>query len=889
MANEVIINTIVNKNLIIVQYVDDTIDYENWRQSYEWAEEYPIICKTRVSTNFGQTWRELPLDHNGRKVKDYMPGYALNEYIFGLNNHNKLGKYGAQIEFVIRRGDGSRFYTYTPIYYRVVQGYGDPVISSTPCVTTLAWLVHNERGELISGADWQPLKSFIQPNSISEFTDLSSIGVEFAVYDSRDPLGSISSGVNFSDGSLSAEAGQYLANPFLALPFLPHLCSHTALNPESTKLLNQTDTVDYVHDGKRYTIIKKYYTTLFKRGNIYESKRERGDAVSGVSYDEFRISTDFYSVILPFIYVYDHSKIGTNDHTLKWIDVFNLETKCATAKNSIRGSKRYEKFIRSFISEDPNFSDSILGPSNTVFNYNAVGTDLDDTNYVNLERSAAPSCIVWDSAPHGALLKVTDKSTSKEMVGLIYGNKRLVCTGDPTNKSNWINGVVVPGHEHPTIKEAFYFKKVYPGRLEDLSNEPDSDFVTVQAYNGGGDTIDVNYYYTYFDVFGYRHPTLYVDVAGDRVPAIPFINASGDIEYRFCCFIKDTISGNITIGFKSTPLNVGYKALMDSDFFVTDTQKLPVAVDHITGAMFDTSQFVIRGDVGAYLDPYESESNTRPTSIGNGVYNQPYDPADYSLVATECVGFNLVETMRHNVNGFEKRVLVETESSTCGYTSGGAQIPKAINLVISKDIVHKFGTYLGYDTWVYGVGAILIRLDAVMSGDGRLIIRSKTSNFYSPSMPLYDKLGFVVASGNLEITFIKPEYYGLNQDNATHSIAINGTTVIPMDKNYVASTENVYIATAPATAYEGINCRNGINDLDYFKILSLTATKYGGNFIFGSNDTDQYPGLAEYLASKGHKLVLQVGDTIIEPVSGTTTHFTMNSVNSAEFVNVLKI
>ncbi len=140
MSNEKIINTIVNKNLIVVQYVDDTTPSEGHPSFDDFANSNPILCKTRVSVNFGKTWKELELTSNGKKVKDYQPAYAVDEYIFGIRPFNRLGNYGATIDFVVRRGDGSRFFLYTPIYYRVVTGYGQAVIMSTPAVTVLGWL-----------------------------------------------------------------------------------------------------------------------------------------------------------------------------------------------------------------------------------------------------------------------------------------------------------------------------------------------------------------------------------------------------------------------------------------------------------------------------------------------------------------------------------------------------------------------------------------------------------------------------------------------------------------------------------------------------------------------------------------------------------------------------
>lgn len=877
MSNETIINTIVNKNLIVVQYIDDTTPDVSDPLSDNFADSDPILCKTRVSINFGKTWKELVLTSNGKKVKHYQPSYAVDEYILGIQSFNRLGDHGATIDFVVRRGDGSRFFLYTPIYYRLVTGYGQAVIMSTPSVTVLGWLVHNERGELVSDTASTPLKSFQRPNSYADYGDIANVvGKDFVYYGEN----SSDTGINFTTGQIINANNRYISSAFIALPYIPHLCSNAAINPEATKLINQTDTVDYVLNGKRYTIVKKYYTTYFKRGNIYNGYLHK-DTPDLINY----AGIDYYALVMPFIFVYDHSKIGLNDYSLEWVDVFNLEENCSSCKNSIRGSKKYEYFVRSLISNDPRFNDVTLGPSNTFLNYSANG----GSNYWG-GFSKYESNIYLDNAAHGGLIKINDKSTNNDVVGLIFGDNRIVCDKDPTIKDNWKKCAVMPGHEHPTVKEAFFYKKLYPGRVDDLSNDENVDIFITEDESGN----PVNNYYTYFNVYAYRHPTLFVDVASDRVLAIPFENSSGDVSYRFCCLIKDTSTDRWTIGFKSESMAVGYKALTGQEYsdetFDHSLPSSPVAVSHITGAMFSTSSFIVKASVPPYIDPFLSVPNTVQNSIGQHISEEPFDWDDYTEESEECSGFDLIVTLVHNTTGLKLRRIIETESETCGYTDAGSQMPKKIELTLIKDIVYKFSNVATNKNTYIPFGAIKVQLDAVLDGAGKLIIRSKEDLFYSVSKPIYDKLGFKVVGGYLKITFPNPQYFGLNNSNATHTIAINGTTVINTDKDYVEPyNTSSLLAYGEAVKYEGILAGSVELSPNNFKTLNLTASYYGTDIIFEMVDTDQYSSLSDLLSFTNSKLVMKKNNTVFEPVSGTNNRFTKSSLDSADTLYAVKI
>lgn len=786
-GQEVVLNVIVNKNIVIVQF--QTGNEGNYHS------DVPIVtCRTKFSINFGKDWKEITLSSDGLSQEDFhkfpddTDGY--------INNSNIVGGNGCLIDFIVRRGDGTRFYMYTPIYYRPVQHNGNGIFVSYPNLMVMGYLVNDETGKAINTTARNPLREFPTLKSREDKENMESM---FTFYDC---------GANPQTGKFTPSLNHNVVydSTFIAYPYNPIFHSNTSSSTDDLKLVNRVDTVDYTHNGNRYTIVKRLATVYIRRGNLtaywdYDLEIPTPAMIS-----------DHYILVLPFIYVYDHKSFSRGETNLVWIDFLNLTEKLASLRGSLRPSAETARFVKSLFTDDLDFQTE-TGNANTYYS----GTDTVGLPGALVQNETN---LVLERMPYGELLKITDKVTKKEILGFLFGNRRYVCVGDPTVTANWVQGETKTEHLHPTKKEAFTYKLAYAEGYSDLSNDPKAKLVTYERKYDYEDEIPSNesvdneeiytdlVFYRKFNVFGSTNPPLRIDVAGDRVVAIPDMS-SGDLLYKFACFIKDPVNNNYTIGFKSESMRGGYSALVDNAYSLSNPQPYPVRVSSISGALYDTSTFIMTGVVNNFSDPFTvSPNSVIPTTVIVDGDSGPVDLDTYTLIATECIGFDLISTYRHPTNNSIRRVVTQNQSAGCGYTNDGNQMPIMITLGIIKDIPMAW-TKNGSP---YGVGhrGNVFNINCVLTGDGRLILRPRLSDIVSPSNPNDVTMGFDIAQSTqkLTIAFTDPSVVGLNNSRATHDIFIGQDTTITLDKNYTLTSNGGTAAYAAAKTYNELSVGN---------------------------------------------------------------------------------
>lgn len=726
----VILNTIINKNVILVQYSNP--NNEQGLGSLNTSSEDPVItCNTRISIDFGKTWNEIPLSSNSPTWGNY-PG--------GLGDADRLGTNGSLAAFIIRHSSGAKILIYTPVY----KLFNNDMMNSTQVfrsipVSMCGWLVHDQNGTLLNKTDANNPKHLV-PEINAPININGSNMDEYSEFD-YNPLDYLSAYQDFN-GRLNPHTGEISpfvdrpsaqhAHPahnwrFSSLPYEGMLWAYEGESHKETNLVNKVDTIDYSHKGKRYTVVKMFRNVFIRKGNIFQNYYDMYQQTHGF---------DHYLITLPFIYVYDHSKMASQDYFLEWVDVLNLNNRLVSLENSARGNARARAFIKTLISDDPKFQNE-TGPDN-CFTEQGQYNDMVNTS------------IYFLKTPHGELLKVHDKSAKLDLAGFMFGNRRYVCKDNPLSRENWIPGGVSPKHYYPAVKRAFAFDYLSPQGMLNIDEDPNAKFSYIH---------DLPYkeYSTPFS----KNASIHYEVASDKVVAIAnTTNITGELVYNHVCFIKDSNRGMYSIGFLPNNTKLGYKSITGLN--LSGGGQYPVEVTAAKGLLYNTEDFIIEESIPNYIEPYDTVVEL-PVQTSTPV---PYyiDMSAYSVVGVFCINFHLVGILKHNDTGDEIQVVIEYDSSECG-RSGNTQEPV-------------FTTAYLYTETEFAANGIVNEssspsIQVLFTGSNEVIFRG-------PFYGLGDD--WVTQDNNITVKIRNPNQYGFNATNSTFTISLTGDTVIAMDE-----------------------------------------------------------------------------------------------------------
>lgn len=753
-----ILNVLVNKNIIVVQYqlVGDEDPYNT---------EGLITARTRYSLNFGETWNDITLQTGNHTWSNISEGYIEK---FGSNN--------CLAEFMVRNSTGGKFLLFTPIYCLSTMVNDYSTLNPRRETKVLGWLVHNHLGQLVNGNNLNIMPEQ-QPVEFNDFTEQLDIGyspstLKITDYKGRDTT---------------------LGKPFFGYPIATMSDSHYAGSYDAQRVVNRIDSVDYTSNGKRYTIIKRYHNVYIRRGDIVEAQNSE------------RITLGYYVLTLPFIYVFDHTDFNTGSPKLSWVDVLGLSTNLAKLKDYLRPTRYIDAFVKSLISEDREFHNDLQyarGFAKVSGGFTPEGV-------------AVHLSLVFENTAHGELMKVHDREDNKDLLGLIFGNRRYVCTGNPLASANWVLGQVKNHHRHPTEKRAMYYRRLLPIASLDTRHIPGRLYA-------GGPYGDYGVYYKKYNTFVLTHQNLRLDIASDRVVAFPDRNYSddADIRYRFAYFIKDKSTGRYSIGIRSKGIDAGVKALTGNQR--NGGEHYPLVVNRAIGIGFNTESFIANEPLDVYSNPLlppdtalvpessiECSFNVF-TMNANGV-DDVYDPAEHTE-STYCVGMHLAIRATHSATGMTYDLLSDSnennpKSESCGYVQGGAQPSLAFKLRLMKDLNVKISNSRKY----------YVLLDCVLTGDNRLIVRPKVTDF--------EGWDFKITNNTVTVTFLKPQEFGLTTSSATHTLNIGAENIIQLSSNYQESSNPTdwRAAMCEANTYETLGSVGGSYPYDF------TAVRNGAN------------------------------------------------------------
>lgn len=758
-----ILNVLVNKNIIVVQYqlVGDVGPYDT---------DFLITARTRYSLNFGETWTDIVLQTGSYTWSTAYTGFQ-----------EKYGDNNCLAEFMIRNSTGGKFLLYTPIY--VMTALIDDNSTLTPRRETrvVGWLVHDHTGRLVNEASLTNVMPEHQPLS-----DTGLYGDNQLDY-SKSTLKILSyTGNNPSIGA-----------PFFGYPLASMSDSHYAASYNAQRVVNKVDTVDYTSNGKRYTIVKRYYNVYIKRGDILE-----GEQVG--STPNTRINVGYYVLTLPFIYVFDHADFTASNPKLAWVDVLDLTNNLARLKDYLRPTRYIDAFVKSLISEDAEFHEDVIyarGFAKVLDGIRPEGLSL----YISF---------LFENSAHGELMKVHDKEDNKDLLGLIFGNRRYVCTGNPLTPANWILGQVKNHHRHPTEKRAFYYRRLLPLTTLDTRHVPERLFA-------GGPFGDYGVYYKKYNTFALTHQNMRIDTASDRIVAFPDRNYSddGDVRYRFAYFIKDKATGRYSIGIRSKGVETGVKGLTGNQR--NGGEHYPLVVNRALGIAFNSSSFIANEPLAVYTNPLLPANNaSAPESsvdcqfsaymLDVRDFRDEYDPAEYTE-STYCRGTQLCVTMTHNASGLTFNLLdgageVYPKDESCGFVSGANQPTLAFKLRLMKNLNAAISNSRKY----------YVLIDAVFTGENKLILRPRAVDL--------NGWDFKVTNDTITVTFLKPQEFGLTTNTATHTLTLGAENVIQMSSTYQESSNPTdwRAATCEANTYETLGSTGGTYAYDFTGVRNGT-------------------------------------------------------------------
>lgn len=622
-----VLNTIVNKNVIVVQYTTNALQ----KNMGFLASDSVINSKIRLSTDFGASWREITLQTNN----DTWLKYGIDPVGLESTGHEMFGSDGALVSFIVRHSSGGRILMYTPIIK--VFKTADDEFFPVRRTQIMGWLVHDEKGNKLNDGTPFPVPE-IRPGSPDNHQQVMN--------------SNLWNSVNLTTGVISPSgANADIAQPYTTYHMDPMLGGE--LNEANTGqgLANRVNTVDYTHGGKRYTIVQLYKNVVVKKGNVYSYEQTPGQPFIGF---------DYYAFTLPFLFVFDHDGFRNADKSLTWLDVFNLEGRLISMTNSVRGNKRAKAYIKSLLTDDANFNNT---------------TGNDKVHFKCISRILpVDTTIHFTPTPRGELMKVHDAEDGKDLLGFVYGNHRFVCTDDPTERVNWIIGEVPQNQQYPRSTYAFAFDRFNDKGL--LMMREDIEVKYAEAHE---------LYYREYSVPMSKHATLRFDVAADRVFAVadPARNGLNDLRYKFMAFAKDEDSGRYTIDFLPESIDVGVQALTQSNY--QGESNYPVEVSFAHGILYSTKDFIVKRPILAYVDPLDPGVE-EPVEASQVIEEKEIDLDDWTLVSSYCRYIDRIGIYEHNTTGEQREWIEVLYDTSCGFDGAGPQPSKGTTMLLYPDL-----------------------------------------------------------------------------------------------------------------------------------------------------------------------------------------------------------
>lgn len=554
----VIVNTIVENNIIIVQYKRGSgilpIDNSNLSNMTPTPVYGPVInCNTKMSFDHGKTWKEITLDIEGETYEKY--GIMSNE----LYSHN-----GSTIGFIVRHKSGGRVLMFTPIY-RVCPRYMDEMhLVSHPLVIIAGWLVHDETGRRHNKHLLHPMKEFdnsLDTSFLSQFSDKIYI----------DPITA-----KITPSTLDYQTS-LLSVPFVAYPYEGHLESDKSTSSESTRVVNTIDTVVHEYKGKTYTIVKRYFNVFFRKGNIFSKyDPSQPDKVPT------KFAVDYYAITIPFLYVFDHKDFNNDTKSLVWIDVLGLVKNTKSLVGSARGSKKTQSFIQSLISDDPHFL-KLMENNNAYYRF---ATDA---------SVALSTSLVFTKTPCSVIFTYRDKSNDRSLTGFIHCSRQLVCYSEPIELVGWLT----PTPSNP-LPVASFLTSLSLNLLTETSIH------TLEHTSPTYYSTDLDIHYTTIQTYYSKRGVITFSKDNDRLVLLPSIE-NNEIVYKPVYFTIDNTTRRVGLTLGDSVSSIGYRGITDI-IYDGDIGGYPVEIKTPIGLIYSSDNFLIEGTVNyteSVIDNYE--------------------------------------------------------------------------------------------------------------------------------------------------------------------------------------------------------------------------------------------------------------------------------------------
>ena len=537
-TNEVVIlNTVVNNNIILVQYTRGTnkspVDYTDMSNIAPAQKHGGVVqCFTKLSFDHGKTWKELDLDLGGETYNKY-----------GIKTNEAYGNNGALVSFIVRHHSGGKLLMFTPIY-RVCPTYKDEIHLVPHALVTIAgWLVHDETGRRHNKYSPFPMKEF--DNSL-DISFLSKLSGDITINTTTAKINLLSA---------DKETG-LLAKAFLAYPYEGQLDSDKSLGTYDTKITNLMDTVDHEFAGNHYTVVKRYFNVFFRKGNIFTDYDPTTPDKPPSKY-----GVDYYVVTLPFLYVFDHRGFNDDVKAFTWVDVLGLVNNTKSLIGSARGSTKTNDFIRSLISNDHNFL-KITQNNNAYYKF--------ATN----DAIPLSTSFVFTKTPHGEIFTYRDKSNDRSLTGFIHCNRQLVCYSDPTQLGNWKRIQSTPQSSRSTFVT-----------LISLNLLTTQGIQTLPDYN-----TRLHIHYTSVQTYYSNQGSITFSKDTDKLVLVPSM-VNNELVYRPVCFTKDNVIGKYGIGMLDMVSSIGYRGIT-GNIYSGDIDNYPIQMKNLLGVLYDTSGFL---------------------------------------------------------------------------------------------------------------------------------------------------------------------------------------------------------------------------------------------------------------------------------------------------------